>query len=274
VPDLEYGTLSKLLESIFQRIEEGDKRVVIAVDELPELLLALTRREHGPQRVEHLLHWLRAMRQTYRRRVRWIFLGSIGLDGFVDDRQLRKTINDLTSIGLDAFTPDEAQGFLEKLGRDNGLPLAQEARLLILQKIGWPLPYHLQLVFHSLRDLGCPEATTVEVERAVANLLLPENLSHFDTWRQRLDEQFTRPDATAAKRILTHLSLHPEGRTRQQIFDALMAAPPAADPITVEEQLAKLLLVLQRDGYLLENAGNYAFRSFLLREYWHRREIR
>jgi len=30
----------------------------------------------------------------------------------------------------------------------------------------------------------------------------------------------------------------------------------------------------QRDGYLLESAGRYAFRSFLLREYWHRREVR
>jgi hypothetical protein len=31
--------------------------------------------------------------------------------------------------------------------------------------------------------------------------------------------------------------------------------------------------MLQRDGYLLEEHGRYAFRSFLLREYWYRREV-
>jgi len=34
-----------------------------------------------------------------------------------------------------------------------------------------------------------------------------------------------------------------------------------------------LLQMLQRDGYLLESRGKYTFRSFLLRDYWHRRYI-
>ncbi len=53
-----------------------------------------------------------------------------------------------------------------------------------------------------------------------------------------------------------------------------MSTRQSADPAAVEEQLSRLLLMLQRDGYLLESDSSYAFRSFLLREYWHRREIR
>ena len=53
-----------------------------------------------------------------------------------------------------------------------------------------------------------------------------------------------------------------------------MSTRQAADAAAVEDQLARLLLMLQRDGYLLESKGSYAFRSFLLREYWHRREVR
>ena len=220
-----------------------------------------------------LLHWLRYLRQTYRR-VQWIFLGSVGLDSFVEERQLSKTINDLTRIGLDAFTTTEAEAFLEKLGRDNGLPLDEPTRKAILDKIGWPLPYHLQLIFHALRDLDQEQVTSQDVYRTWENLLLPQNLSHFDTWRQRLDEQFNLADATAAKTILKHLCLHPKGRTRGQILDALMANLPSTDPRAVEEQLARLLLVLQRDGYLLGSEDKYAFRSPLLREYWYRREVR
>jgi len=94
------------------------------------------------------------------------------------------------------------------------------------------------------------------------------------TWGQRLDEQFNLSDATAAKDTLRHLCQHPDGRNRAQILNALVATRQSADPAAVENQLARLLLMLQRDGYLLESSGRYAFRSFLLREYWHRREVR
>jgi hypothetical protein len=71
---------------------------------------------------------------------------------------------------------------------------------------------------------------------------------------------------------LGHLCVHPNGRKRAQIL-ALLMSKPSADIEEVEGLLSRLLLVLQRDGYLLESAGRYTFRSFLLREYWHRRYV-
>ena len=272
--DPDHSTLGRAVESIFRKIESGGKPVLLVIDEMPELLLALARDEHGTERVSRLLHWLRALRQTYRQNVRWILLGSIGLDSFVDDRNLRKAINDLTPLSLEALDPEEADSFLSQLGESNGLPLSAEQRALIIGRVGWPLPHHLQIVFHALIDSGATLADAAAVEAAFAHLLLPNNLSQFDTWRQRLEEQFNQSDATAAKDILRHLCQHPSGRTRAQILNALMSTRQNADPAAVEDQLARLLVMLQRDGYLLESEGRYAFRSFLLREYWHRREIR
>lgn len=272
--DPDHSTLGRALESIFRRIESGGKPVLLAIDEMPELLLALGKADHGTERVSRLLHWLRALRQTYRGHVRWIFLGSIGLDSFVDDRNLRKTINDLTGLNLDALSTEEADQFLVELGKDNGLPLSDAQRAYIIGRVGWPLLHHLQIVFHALVDSGAKQADNAAVETAFAHLLLPNNLSQFDTWRQRLDEQFGQSDATAAKDALRHLCQHPNGRSRAQVLNALMATRQAADAVAIEDQLARLLQMLQRDGYLLESEGRYAFRSFLLREYWHRREVR
>lgn len=272
--DPDHSTLGRALESIFRKIESSEKPVLLAIDEMPELLLALGRQEHGTERVSRLLHWLRALRQTYRKNVRWIFLGSIGLDSFVDDRNLRKTINDLSSTHLEALTVEEADLFLARLGDGAGLPLDVAQRALIIQRVGWPLPHHLQIVFHALVDSGCKQADATAVESAFTQLLQPSNLSQFDTWRQRLDEQFDQSDATAAKDALRHLCQHANGRSRAQVLNALMSTRSAADPAVIEDQLSRLLLMLQRDGYLLENQGSYAFRSFLLREYWHRREVR
>jgi uncharacterized protein len=272
--DPDHSTLGRAVESIFRRIESGGKPVLLVIDEMPELLLAMARDEHGTERVSRLLHWLRALRQTYRQNVRWILLGSIGLDSFVDDRNLRKAINDLTPLNLEALDTEEADSFLSQLGESNGLPLSAEQRALIIDHVGWPLPHHLQIVFHALIDSGAIQADATSVDAAFAHLLQPNNLSQFDTWRQRLEEQFGQSDATAAKDILRHLCQHAGGRERAQVLNALMSTRQTADPAAVEDQLARLLLMLQRDGYLLESAGRYAFRSFLLREYWHRREIR
>lgn len=272
--DPDHGTLGRAVESIFRRIEASKTQVLLAIDEMPELLLALSRQEHGAERVSRLLHWLRALRQTYRAHVRWVFLGSIGLDSFVDDRNLRKTINDLTPLSLDALTSDEAEAFLVKLGKSNQLPLEPDQRAMIIERVGWPLPHHLQIVFHAMKDAESKSADAAAVEAAFEHLLQPGNLSQFDTWRQRLDEQCSVADATTAKDALRHLCQHPKGRSRVQILNALMTTRQNADPAAVEDQLSRLLLMLQRDGYLLESKGRYAFRSFLLREFWHRRELR
>jgi hypothetical protein len=279
--DLELGatesgqasTLSRAVESVFEKIEESRSDVLIAIDEMPETLLALSRATDGPARVARLLHWLRALRQTHRRHIRWVFLGSIGLEGFVEERLLGKTINDLTSFSLDALTPTEADAFLERLGRDNSLPLWPEIRSEIITRVGWPLPHHLQIVFHALRGVGGDPVGPATVEAAFAELLSPHHLTEFDTWRQRLEEQFEKTEAATAKAILNHLCQHPKGRTRPQILDFLMRRNASADPVGVEEQLARLLQLLQRDGYLVGTQGRYAFRSFLLRSYWHRRFI-
>lgn len=274
VDDPDHSTLGRALESIFRKIEASGKSVLLAIDEMPELLIALGKQENGTERVSRLLHWLRALRQTHRQQVRWIFLGSIGLDSFVDDRNLRKTINDLTSLSVEALTAEEADLFLSRLGESNNLPLAADQRTLIIQRVGWPLPHHLQIVFHSLIDAGVSQVDKTAVDAVFAHLLRPDNLSQFDTWRQRLDEQFNQNDATAAKDALRHLCQHANGRTRAQVLNALMSTRQVADHANVEDQLARLLLMLQRDGYLLESKGRYTFRSFLLREYWHRREVR
>jgi len=267
-------TMAKVLESVFKKIESEGQALLIAIDELPELLLAIKRQEHGTERVNLLLHWLRDLRQTYRSKVRWAFLGSIGLDSFVDSHNLRKTINDLTLTSLDALSVEEADEFLTILGRDNHRPLTTEQRALIIERVGWPLPHHLQVVFHALVDSNTTTEGAEAIEDAFSHLLRSENLSQFDTWRQRLNEQLENPDELAAKAILAHLCQYPEGRRRDQILDALMAIKPSAYPTEIEDQLATLLAMLLRDGYLLEKEGHYTFRSFLIREFWIRKVIR
>jgi hypothetical protein len=271
VDDADYSTLGKAVESVLRRAEEGAEQVLIAIDELPEFLLALgTNPTNGSERVVRFLHWLRALRQAFRQQVHWVFLGSIGLDSFVEEKNLGKTVNDLSIATLDALTNDEADLFLHQLGIENGVNLSAAARTWVITKIGWPLPHHLQLMFHAIRELEIADLSERQVQNAFETLLRPQNNSSFDTWRQRLKEQFKPSDAKAAFKILDFLCLNPQGRHREAIMDQVMLIPNATIGV-VEEQVPHLLKVLVRDGYLIEGNGQFAFRSFLLREFWRNR---
>ena len=92
----------------FARSKKATIEVLIAIDELPEFLLTLQKADDGPNRVTAFLHWLRELRQTFRKKIRWVFLGSIGLDNFVEDQKLQKLINDLQVFTLEAFSAEEA----------------------------------------------------------------------------------------------------------------------------------------------------------------------
>lgn len=272
VPDLDHTTLSRLLESILERVQKSGLQLLIAVDELPELLLSIAGLPQGDERVRGFLHWLRSLRQSHSKNIRWIFLGSIGLDSFVEMRQFGDTINDLTVLPLGAFDDASANAFLEKLGTDNGLPLSPAVRNAIIAALGWSLPYHLQLMFHAFVELQIQPTGPDDVQSAIEHLLRPEHASYFDTWRQRLRDQFGADQLSMALQLLKLLCQHPSGLSRHQLLDALMATRPHGEAIDVDQQLGALLLILQRDGYLIWEGDRYGFRSFLLREYWRRRE--
>lgn len=273
----------KLLEEILRTIEgsRSDETIVIAIDELPEFLMTVSRQDEGKMRVERTLHWLRAMRQTYRKKVRWIFLGSIGLDTFVDQRGLRKTINDLAIKSLDGYSEADARSFLQLLSRSVDWELPVEACDEILEQVGWFIPHHLQLVFHALVDIKSSSrirskkqrVSLSEVREAIELLLNPTGTAHFETWHQRLNVQFDAEEHRVAMKILSHLSLQPRGLS----FDSLVAILPndsmGFQNTTKPFGWNELLNVLIRDGYISESQGVYRFRSFVLREFWRRKEV-
>jgi hypothetical protein len=110
------------------------------------------------------------------------------------------------------------------------------------------------------------------VEQAFRNLLQPSRVMLYDHWRQRLEIQLEPEDRRLAHDTLVALSPAISGLTRAQLLSALMLRRPQANPDDLNERLGSLLLVLRRDGYVVDlpakSGRKYAFRSFLLREYW------
>lgn len=278
----EATTLEHQIERLFQEIESSGESVLIAVDELPVLLETLERADPSRQRLHVFLNWFRALRLRYRKNIRWLLLGSVGLDTFAELRRLTPAINDLQPASLGAYSNPVAIAFLQTLAASKGFTLPPELCGIVLAEIGWPLPFFLQLVFHELySQLGRPpcQPTADDVRSACSRLLAPQFYKHFEPWRGRLAEGMDADHHRTALTVLNALCVTTSGLPRTILFTAVVAKFPQRDPDDIARILATALGQLERDGYLLRQIAPrstdsvYAFRSFLLRRYWHAREI-
>lgn len=278
----ETATLEGLVDRLFAELEASSERVLIVVDELPVFLTELQRHHDDPNRIRAFLNWFRGLRIRYRKNVRWLLLGSVGLDGFVEARNLTPSINDLDTATLGAYSDEAAMKFLQCLGESKNVELSEEVRRSILSEIGWPLPFFLQLVFQRLySNLGRPARapSIADVQEACRQLMRPDFYKHFEPWRGRLAEGLEPDEHKAAVAILNTLCTRPEGLPRTKLHDTVATKFPQRDSAEVARLVAVVLGQLERDGYLLRaeapkaSASRYTFRSFLLRQYWFAREI-
>jgi hypothetical protein len=278
----EATTLERQIERLFDEMDKSGDRVLIAVDELPVLLQVLAEGDRSGARLRGFLNWFRALRLRYGKNVRWLLLGSVGLDTFAEVRRLTASISDLKPSSLGAYSEATAIAFLQTLGKSKGVKMSKALCNVILREIGWPLPFFLQLVFHELHSLlGRPprQPQAKDAKQACDQLTAPEFYKHFEPWRGRLAEGMNAEHQLAAMSVLNTICPHIDGLPRLRLLDALMRKFPQRDADEVSRILATTLGQLERDGYLLRRDGegsaadSYAFRSFLLRRYWHAREV-
>lgn len=259
-----------------EALDEQTGQTLMLVDELPVFVLALLRDDPTGSRARRFLSWFRELRQRPSRqgRLHWLLAGSIGLDTVAARLNLGDTINDLYSTSLGAFDREVADRFLQALAATYSFDLGDEARLHALDRVGWLIPFHLQLLFRELKkhceDVGC-EASPAAIDEVIEEVMSPAHKAYFDYWRQRLHEELGKPDAGYAISVLNQVAKDPAGADRSSLGQLLAEHIPAAPER--EELLRFLLDVLESDGYLAVSNERYVFRSPLLREFWLRRVV-
>jgi uncharacterized protein len=259
-------------EDIAKALADTDHRWLVCIDELPVFIVKLLQQgEEGRERARTFLYWLRNLRQAHYRKVKWLLAGSIGLDTVAVRLRIGDAINDIKPFPLDAFSGECAGRFLDALAKSYSIALSPEVRDHVVKRIGWPVPYYLQLMFSSLRDAvedNDAPVTIATVDALFEKLLGPGYQGHFDYWRQRLDDELGQPDAGHAVRLLNRLAGTREGLDAATL--GLVLHQHVADAEARERLLRHLLKILDSDGYLVRRDDRYAFRLEWLRLYWQR----
>lgn len=254
-------------EELLRVLRTTERRWLFLVDELPLFVMSLL--QHGRPRVRAFLTWFRECRTDLEAGLstRWLLSGSIGLDTLAARERLTDTINDLAIESLGPFSPDDADRFLVALANSHGISLTGEVRAHILIRVGWLIPFHLQLVFSTLVDRGASAPRIHDVDEGYRQLLGPVHKNTFDWWQQRLFDELGRPDATHALAVLEAVARSERGVSRSVLVELLAS-------LQVDEERRRFLLdALESDGYLVASDDQYMFRSPLLRDYWRARVI-
>lgn len=265
-------------ERLIRALAQHEGKYLILVDEVPVFVLSLLRLDPSGERARRFLTWFRGIRQRSGSSdsLRWLLAGSIGLDTVAARLNLGDTINDLHISHLGAFTREVAENFLDELSRSHGLPLSGEVRSRILDRVGWTIPYYLQLVFSELRSQQASTKAAVTRERvdeAFEDLLRPAKKAYFDFWRQRLVEELGKPDDEMALTVLNVIAVDASGASFANLNQSL--SKKIRNTEQRREKLRYLLDVLVNDGYIVNGDVNdrFYFRSPLLREFWTRRVL-
>lgn len=265
------------MNQLLEALTDKGKVVLIGLDELPIFLSTLAGQPGGDGRVAAMLNWFRKLRgaPALSPRVRWLLCGSIGLDTFVEQRKMAGSINDLRPQKLGPFEHPIAVEFvkLRATAGTDAFEITDDLAEEIVKRVGWPLPYYLRLIVDELKAMPpfkrsasfpCP----ADVKEAYAALVSPEKKIQFIHWVGRLELQFGKVTALTAHAILKHCCQKPEGTTKTRLRSMMIKRSPYGDPEAIERELVDLLSVLERDGYLHGEDNRWAFRSFLLRDFW------
>jgi hypothetical protein len=138
----------------------------------------------------------------------------------------------------------------------------------VMHVLGLGVPHHVQVMFARLhsdaRRRGVHHITPEDVERVyeqeIHGSALHRDLVHYE---QRLDKVLPESHIPLALDLLTEASAAAE--VSDDVARALADEKVDAD---ADQALARILRILQHDGYLRRTSTGYAFGSSLLRDWW------
>lgn len=254
------------LLSLIQVLGNEQIRFVMLLDEFPEVIQNIKKNEGDDVAVD-TLHTLRSIRQDKRfKHFSFAFAGSIGLDHIVSSLDRLKLINDLVPVYVEPLTITEAKELIGQLIAGATIEIKQDEMDYLLKRINYLLPYYIQLMIEKCDSLihkrNSPKLTKLDIDQAF-ELVIQEG-RNFGDWESRLSSYFNRNDTKYCIAVLTRCA-HSDKYSVQQAYNLSKEIVPD----TGYKQLIDE--VLKKDGYLIEDRGEFKFLSPFLKEWWRNR---
>ncbi|MCU0321497.1 MAG: hypothetical protein MUE72_03725 [Chitinophagaceae bacterium] len=259
-----YEDLTNLLSAIEL---DNSQKLVLLIDEFPQTIQNMVERANDDEaNAKKFLQLNRDLRLNpeINERVNFIYTGSIGLNHTVASINSTAFVNDLSSVEIDALSKEDAETLLSELLLEKNITIENTAKELLLQKLEWLIPFHIQLAVQELTSLVYAEKhiETKHINLVFAEMIEARNNNHFEHYSSRLKSQFKGEAFNYAAELLQKLAKE-ETLTKTQLFDLSVK-------FNQEDNYRQILEILVYDGYI-HNTGDvntYRFNSPIVRMWW------
>lgn len=258
-------------KEIFQRVAESTATVIFILDEFPMMLDTMLK-TNRKEEAKTLLRWFRSLRLApdLQDKIRFVIAGSIGIDHILNQLDEIASINDFEKLKLEAFSLKIAKEFINELCATHSLPLNEEVKTKMLESVGKPIPYFIQILFsevHKTYFQDEEEITEETIEKIYHNKVLGVDCkTYFEHYYGRLRLYYKPDEEKSAREILREIAVKGElnKSTCYQIFHRVLGKK--ADL----ESFGGLMTELENDFYVTYKHENdsYEFGSKLLRDWW------
>ena len=253
------------LLSLITESRKTDKKVVLFLDEFPEVISAINKNE-GKEKAIDTLHTIRAIRHNENfSHFILVLAGSTGLEQVVETLDRPKLINDLHRIKISALSENEALTLIKQLTSGATMQIGEEEIKYILKKLKHLIPYFIQYMVEEcdkiLHKQNRNELQKKDIDNAIDNMIKDDK--NLKDWESRLKEPYLQKNAYGfCKEILT-ICAHDNKIPVQKIYDL-------AKKWEQKDEYMKLVSMLERDGYFIEDNQIYHFVSPILQTWWKR----
>ena len=265
-------------DKVFAALAEGERPVVLAIDELPILVNRLLKGDdyritaERKRVADEFLSWLRKNGQAHQGRIGMIVSGSVSLEPILRQAGLSAHANIFSPFDLKPWGEETAMACLGALGEAYDLGLPDAVRRDMCRRLRCQIPHHVQRFFdvlhEDLRQEGRRTASLEDVERVYNREMLgirgQMDLEHYEG---RLRMVLGDEGYWAALEMLTEAAVH-GGRLGDDAIaryrESLAAGARGSGMLPIED----VLRALEHDGYLEKQGDGYRFVSGLLEDWW------
>lgn len=258
-------------DELFKKIAESKTPIIFVLDEFPVMIDRMARSDTYRQEAKTLLHWLRTLRQSPDvQNVRFLIAGSIGIGRVLNELGEINAINDFEQIRLEPFAQKVAFAFLGELAQSQKLPLSNTSKQKMLELIGAPVPYFIQIIFSEVAKtyrLNNEKLTPRRIEQIYHEKVLGVDCkTYFDHYYSRLRDYYRPEEEKAVKLILRELAAV-GSMTRDACFQLYKERLGQRADL---EEFNLTMSDLENDFYLHFNFASrqYEFACKLLRDWW------
>ncbi len=256
------------IEKLIPFLQENKIKLVLFIDELPEVLFNLHKANKDQDAIEILKNIRRWRQMDHTKTLCFIFTGSVGIHHVVKTIQNRTTdLNDMIVIDFEPFNTLQAIEYIHHVTNNASVKYSQGLSSYLIDKISYPIPYFINLMLDEInrqaKKQKLPKIDKKDIDEAFDRVI--QNNDYFKEWKNRLVDYYPQEDFDFMNEILTFIA-HRDKINIKQLYNLAIKHNKSFNYMDFVDDLL-------RDGYILRTADDdFIFVSPFLSAFWKRNQ--